>query len=69
MEYKVIFIIKNLQVGWGYSHFTLSFFFVVFVFFFGGGVLILLIFRDEIVHVGFGFSEFHFIHTFSGVPM
>jgi len=31
--------------------------------------LILLIFRNEIVHVGFGFSEFHFVHTFTSVPM
>jgi len=31
--------------------------------------LVLLVLRDEIVHVGFGFSEFHFIHTFSGVPV
>jgi hypothetical protein len=53
----------------GFSHFTLSFFFVVFVFFFGSGVLVLLIFGDEIVHVGFSFSEFHFVHTFTGVPM
>jgi hypothetical protein len=31
--------------------------------------LILLIFRDEIVHVGFSFGEFHLVHTFTGVPM
>jgi hypothetical protein len=31
--------------------------------------LILLIFRDQIVHVGFGFSEFHFVHTFTSVPV
>jgi hypothetical protein len=31
--------------------------------------LILLIFGDQIVHVGFSFSEFHFVHTFSGVPV
>jgi len=31
--------------------------------------LILLILRDEIVHVGFGFSELHLIHTLTGVPM
>jgi len=31
--------------------------------------LILLILRDEIVHVGFGFSELHLIHTLSSVPM
>jgi len=31
--------------------------------------LVLLVFRDKIVHVGFGFSEFHFVHTFGGVPM
>jgi len=28
-----------------------------------------LVLRDEIVHVGFGFGEFHLIHAFSGVPM
>ena len=33
------------------------------------GVLVLLVFRDKIVHVGFGFSEFHFVHTFTGVPV
>lgn len=31
--------------------------------------MILLIFGDEIVHVGFSFSEFHFVHTFTSVPM
>jgi len=45
------------------------FFFVVFVFFFSGSVLILLIFRDQVVHVGFGFSEFHLVHSFTSVPM
>jgi len=29
----------------------------------------LLIFGDEVVHVGFSFSEFHFVHTFSSVPV
>merc|ERR1719213_236839 len=48
---------------------SLHFFFVHFFFIFSGGILILLVFRDEIVHVGFGFSEFHFVHTFTGVPM
>jgi hypothetical protein len=28
-----------------------------------------LIFRDQIVHVGFGFSELHLVHTFTGVPV
>jgi len=45
------------------------FFLVILVFFFGGGILILLIFRDQIVHVGFSFSEFHFVHSFSGIPV
>ena len=31
--------------------------------------MILLIFRDQIVHVGFGFSELHLVHTFTGVPV
>lgn len=29
----------------------------------------MLVFRDEIVHVGFGFGEFHFVHTLTGVPV
>merc|ERR1719154_159257 len=32
-------------------------------------LLVLLVFRDEIVHVGFGFSELHFVHTFTSVPV
>jgi len=31
--------------------------------------LVLLILRDKIVHVGFGFSEFHLVHSLTGVPM
>jgi len=29
----------------------------------------LLILRNKIVHVRFSFSEFHLVHTFSGIPM
>ena len=52
-----------------YKRSTFGFFFISFIFFFGSGVLILLIFRDQVVHVGFGFSEFHFVHTFTSVPV
>merc|ERR1712119_164297 len=45
------------------------FFLFKLVFIFSGGFLVLLVLRNQIVHVGFGFSEFHFVHTFSGVPM
>merc|ERR1712008_543378 len=31
--------------------------------------LVLLVFGNQIVHVGFGFSEFHFVHTFASIPM
>ena len=44
-------------------------FFLEFSFLLSGGVLILLIFGDEIVHVGFSFSEFHLVHSLTGVPM
>eukprot|EP00126_Sphaerothecum_destruens_P000258 Sdes_comp10306_c0_seq1m1941 len=49
----------------------LAFLFLLFKFtlFFGGGILVLLVFRDQIVHVRFSFSEFHFVHTFTSVPM
>ena len=33
------------------------------------GILVLLIFGHDIVHVGFGFGEFHFVHAFTGVPV
>jgi hypothetical protein len=48
---------------------SFSFFFISFIFFFGCGILILLIFWDQVVHIGFSFSEFHFIHTFTSVPV
>lgn len=46
-----------------------GFFFVQFSFLFGGGVLVLLVLRNEIVHVRLGFSEFHFVHSLSSVPV
>merc|ERR1719244_2204860 len=49
--------------------FIFSLLFVEFAFLLRGRILVLLIFRDEIVHVGFGFSELHFVHTLTGVPM
>jgi len=36
---------------------------------FSSSILVLLVLRNEIVHVGFGFSEFHLVHTFSGLPV
>jgi len=45
------------------------FIFFVFLIVIGGGVLVLLVFRDEIVHVRFGFGELHFVHTFASVPV
>jgi hypothetical protein len=29
----------------------------------------LLILGNQVVHVGFGFSELHFVHAFTGVPV
>jgi len=53
------------------SFFSLCFFFlfIEFTFVLSGGVLVLLVFRDQIVHVALGFSEFHFVHTFTSVPV
>jgi len=53
------------------SFFSLCFFFlfIEFTFVLSGGVLVLLVFRDQIVHVALGFSEFHLVHTFAGVPV
>jgi hypothetical protein len=45
------------------------FFFIEFSFFFSSGILVLLVLRDQIIHVGFSFSEFHLVHSFSSVPM
>jgi len=47
----------------------LAFFFIIFILLLSGGILILLIFRDQVIHVWFGFCEFHLVHTFTGVPM
>jgi len=58
--------LEQLKVG---SSFFIFLLLVVLTFLFGGGILVLLVLRDEIVHVGFSFSEFHLIHTFSGIPM
>merc|ERR1711976_847384 len=44
------------------------FLFIEFTFIFGGGFLVLLVFGNQIVHVGLGFSEFHLIHTLTSVP-
>merc|ERR1712054_158109 len=46
-----------------------SFLFVKLSLFFCSCILILLILRNQVVHVTFCFSEFHFIHAFSCVPM
>jgi len=44
--------------------------FVIFeLFFFRSCVLVLLVFRDQVVHVGFSFGELHLVHTFAGVPV
>jgi len=43
--------------------------FVVFALLLGRSVLVLLVFRDEVIHVGFSFGELHLIHAFTGVPM
>merc|ERR1719163_978329 len=43
--------------------------FVEFTFILSCGLLVLLIFRHQIVHVGFSLSEFHLVHTFTSIPM
>ena len=48
---------------------THIFIFVEFTFFLCGCILVLLVFRYQIIHVGFSFSEFHLVHTFTSVPM
>merc|ERR1712188_157113 len=50
-------------------HVVFTFFFVELAFFFGRGILVLLVLGHEVVHVGFGFGEFHLVHTFGGVPV
>jgi len=48
---------------------SFHFFFVHFFLILSSSILILLIFGDEIVHVGFGLSEFHLVHALTSVPM
>merc|ERR1711970_12428 len=52
--------------------YDLCFFFFLLIklsFIFSSSFLILLILRNKIVHVRFGFSELHFIHSLACVPM
>ena len=42
---------------------------VKFAFLLSGGILVLLVLRDQVVHVGLGFSELHLIHALTSVPM
>merc|ERR1719461_473821 len=35
----------------------------------GSRILVLLVLRHQIVHVALSFSELHFVHTFTSVPM
>jgi len=51
------------------SSFFLLLLFIKFCFFFSCCFLIWLIFPYKIIHIRFCFCEFHFIHTFSSVPM
>ena len=48
---------------------TISMSLCIFSLLFGSGILILLVLRHEIVHVGLGFSKFHFIHALTSVPV
>ena len=49
---------------------SLSFFlFIKLSFLLSSCILILLIFRNKIVHVRFSFSEFHLVHSLSGIPV
>merc|ERR1712048_387921 len=50
-------------------HIILALFFVELPLFLSCGILILLVLGDEVVHIAFSFREFHFIHTFTGVPV
>merc|ERR1712139_43142 len=40
-----------------------------FAFLFGSRILVLLVFRDQVIHVTFGFRKLHFVHSLSGVPV
>ncbi len=43
--------------------------FAIFGLLLGRGVLVLLVLRDQVVHVGLGFREFHFVHALTSVPV
>ena len=43
--------------------------FIELAFFFSGGVLVLLVLGHQVVHVRLGFSELHFVHALTGVPV
>merc|ERR1712156_443136 len=72
MIIKIQLLYNDLSIilQWSLTTFSTSIFtFIKFTFFLSCGILILLIFGYQIIHVGFSFSEFHFVHSFTSVPM
>merc|ERR1712062_797852 len=64
--YFVIFMRKEKGKFLNLGIFLFALFFVVeFAFIFGSSFLVLLVFRHQIIHVRFSFSELHFVHTFT----
>merc|ERR1712223_389017 len=59
-----IIIVSKVSGGLFINFFIFNEFFVL-----SAGFLVLLVLGDQIVHVGFSFSKFHFVHALSGVPM
>jgi len=59
----------NLSIKSALSISSFHFFFIHLLLIFGCGILVLLILRDQVVHVWFSFGEFHFVHSFTSVPM
>merc|ERR1719373_1386145 len=51
------------------NHFFFIWIFIIKIIIFCLCFFVLLVFGYQIIHVAFSFSKFHFIHTFTSVPM
>merc|ERR1719491_18976 len=69
MNFFIVYINSHQVSRLHWLHVVFTLFLIELTLLLGGGILVLLILRHEVVHVGFGLGEFHFVHTFTSIPV
>merc|ERR1712160_46341 len=59
----------NATESRSWPHVVLTLLFVKLSLLLRGGILVLLVFRNQVIHVALGLSEFHLIHALASVPV